>query len=76
MKTLSVTISDLEFKKFGLKVDSLSFTDFIELVRSELVKQNLLKRLESALKSGLSNLTMAEITDEVKAVRRDAKRHT
>jgi hypothetical protein len=76
MKTLSVTISDLEFKKFGLKVDSLSFTDFIELVRSELVKQNLLKRLESASKSGLSNLTMAEITDEVKAVRRDAKRHT
>jgi hypothetical protein len=76
MKTLSVTISDLEFKKFGLKVDSLSFTDFIELVRTELVKQNLLKRLESASKYGLSNLTMKEITDEVKAVRRDAKRHT
>jgi len=76
MKTLSVTISDLEFKKFGLKVDSLSFTDFIELVRKELVKQNLQKSLELASKYGLSNLTMEEITDEVKAVRRDAKSRT
>lgn len=76
MKTLSVTISDLEFKKFGLKVDSLSFTDFIELVRKELVKQNLQKSLELATKYGLSNLTMEEITDEVKAVRSDAKSHT
>ncbi len=73
MRTLNISISDIEFNKFGLKQDQLSFTDFIELVSKELMRQNLNKCVELANKYGLSKMTMDEISNEVKAVRKDAK---
>jgi hypothetical protein len=73
MRTLNVSISDIEYSKFGIKNDNLSFTDFIEIVSRELSKQNLSKCIELANKYGLSKMTMDEITDEVKAVRQNAK---
>jgi DNA-binding Xre family transcriptional regulator len=51
----------------------LTFTDFIDIVSEELTRQNLNNCLELAEKYGLSEMTMEEITDEVKAVRRNAK---
>jgi hypothetical protein len=54
MRTLNVLISDLEYNKFGLKQDQISFTDFIELVSKELMRQNLNKCIELASKYGLS----------------------
>jgi hypothetical protein len=73
MKTLKVSISDIEYNKFGLKQEQLSFTDFIELVSKELMRQNLNKCVELANKYGLSKMTMDEISNEVKAVRKNAK---
>ncbi len=73
MRTLQVSISDIEYNKFGLKADELTFSDFIEIVSQELTLQNLDKCLELADKYGLSKMTMDEITDEVKAVRQNAK---
>ena len=73
MKTLSVTISDLEFNKFGIKDSKLNFTDFVDIVSKELTRQNLIKCIELAEKHGLSKMTMDEITNEVKAVRKNAK---
>ena len=73
MRTLSVSISDLEFKKFGIKDSNLNFTDFVDIVSKELTRQNLSKCIELAEKYGLSKMTMDEITNEVKAVRKDAK---
>lgn len=73
MRTLNVTISDIEYNKFGIQKDSFSFTDFIDLVSKELAKQNLNKCLELANKYGFSSMSMDEITDEIKAVRKDAK---
>ena len=73
MRTLNVSISDIEYNKFGLKDEKLTFTDFIELVSKELTRQNLSKCLELADKYGMSKMTMDEITDEVKAVRKNAK---
>lgn len=73
MRILNVSISDIEYNKFGLKSESLSFTDFIEIVSKELMRQNLDKCIEFAERYGLSKMTMEEITDEVKAVRRNAK---
>ena len=75
MKTLNISISDIEYSKFGLKNDKLSFSDFIDLVSRELTRQNLNKCVELAEKYGLSKMTMEEITDEVKAVRQNAKDH-
>jgi hypothetical protein len=73
MRTLNISISDSEYSKFGIKNDNLNFTDFIDLVSKELTRQNLNKCLELADKYGLSKMTMDEITDEVKAVRSNAK---
>ena len=72
MRTLSVSISDIEFNKFGLKQEQLNFTDFIELVSRELMRQNLNKCVELASKYGLSQMSMDEITNEVKTVRKNA----
>jgi predicted CopG family antitoxin len=73
MRTLNVSISDIEYDKFGLKDENLSFTDFIDLVSKEITRQNLNKCLELADKYGLSKMSMEEITNEVKAVRQNAK---
>ncbi len=73
MRTLNISISDTEFIKFGLKDDKMAFKDIIEIVSRELMRQNLNKSIEIAEKYGLSKMTMDEITEEVKAVRKNAK---
>jgi hypothetical protein len=73
MRTLNISISDLEYNKFGIKTDHLNFSDFIELVSKELTRQNLKKSVEIAERNGLSSMTMDEISNEVKAVRGHAK---
>jgi hypothetical protein len=73
MRTLTISISDIEYSKFGLKKESLTFTDMVDIISKELTKQNLEKCLELADKYGISKMTMDEITSEVKAVRKNAK---
>lgn len=73
MRTLNVSISEIEYNKFGLKNDKLTFTEFIDLVSKELTRQNLNKCIVLAEKYGISKMTMDDITSEVKAVRRNAK---
>lgn len=73
MKTLNVSISDLEFDKFGLKDRSFKFSDFVDIVSRELSRQTLNKSIELAEKYGLSKTSMTEISKEVKAVRKNAK---
>lgn len=72
MKTLAITISDLEYNKFGIPNEQMSFSDFLELISREIMRQNLYKTVELAAKYGLSDMTMEEITEEVKTVRADA----
>ena len=73
MRTLNVAISDLEYGKFGFPSEHLSFTDFVDIVNKELMRQNLTRCVQAAEKYGLSSMTMDDITKEVKAVRRSAK---
>lgn len=73
MRTLNVSISDIDFNKFGLKKEELTFSDFIDLVTKELTRQNLGKSLELAERCGISKMTIDEITNEVKSVRSNAK---
>ena len=73
MKTLNVSISEVEFNKFGLKQEQLSFTEFIDRVGKELMRQNLNKCVELSKKYGLSKMTMDEISNEVNAVRKDTE---
>ena len=73
MRTLNISISDIEFNKFGLKNNNLTFTDFVDMISKELTRQNLNKCIELAEKYGISKMTMEEITNEVKIVRQNAK---
>ncbi len=73
MKTLNVSISEIEYNKFGLKNEKLTFTDFVDIISKELTRQNLNKCLELSNKYGISKMSMDEITNEVKAVRLNAK---
>jgi hypothetical protein len=75
MRTLNVSISEVEFNKFGLKEDKFTFSDFIDLVSRELTRQNLERTIESAEKYGLSKMSMDDINKEIKAMRKDAKNH-
>ena len=69
MRTLNISISDIEYNKFGLKNEEMSFSELLEIVNKELQRLNLRKSVELAEKYRLSKLSMDEITDEVKAVR-------
>ena len=76
MRTLNISISDLEFSKFGIKKDNLSFSELLDLVSNELTRTALNESVEMAGKYGLSGMTMGEITEEVKASRIDAKNNS
>ncbi len=64
MRTLNISFSDLEYNKFGLKADKLSFSELVDIISVQLAE-----------KYGLSKMTMDEITEEVNAVRKNAKNH-
>lgn len=72
MRTLNIAISDSEYKKFGLKADDLSFTQLLDIVSRELGRQTLARCVELSETYGLANLTMDEISAEVKVVRSNA----
>ncbi len=76
MRTISIDISDLEYQKFGLKSDRLSFSEFVDIVSREISRQNLAKTVELAERYGLSSMTMDEISKEVKAVRNKDASHS
>ncbi len=54
MKTISVSISDLEYNQFGLKNDNLSFTEFVDIINKEVSKQALNNCVQLAEKYKLS----------------------
>lgn len=72
MRTLNVSISDLEYEKFDLKTDRFSFSELVDMISRELSRQNLKKTLELSERYGLSEMTMDDISKEIKAVRDDA----
>ncbi|MCF8371822.1 MAG: envelope fusion protein [Bacteroidales bacterium] len=69
MRTLSISISDIEYDQFGLSGDKLPFSEFVDIVNKEITKQAMNKCIQLAEKYNLSRMTMEEITGEVKAVR-------
>ena len=69
MKTLNITISDLEYAKFGITNNELSFSEFVDMVSKELMKENIESAIGAAKNSGLSHMTKEKITTEVQAIR-------
>ena len=75
MKTLSIEITDIEYTKFGITNNVLSFSDFVDMVSKKLMKENIEMAVKAADLYGLSSMTMDEITSEVQAVRKNAKNY-
>jgi hypothetical protein len=75
MKTINISISDSEFNKFGLTSSTYAFSDLVDRISRELIRQKLSETTRLADKYGLSAMGMDEITKEVKAVRKNAKGH-
>lgn len=73
MKTLNISISEIEYDKFGLKKENLSFSELLEIIHREIQKNNLHKSVELAQKYGLDKLMMEDINREISEVRRNAK---
>lgn len=75
MRTLNVSISDMEFNNLGIKNENITFTEFTALVRREVMRNNLNNCLALAEKYGLSSTTINEINEEIKLVRNAKNRH-
>ena len=75
MKTLSISISDLEYNQFGINKDKLSFTEFVDIVNKEITKQAMNNCVQLAERYELSRMTMDKISEEVKAVRNAKDNH-
>jgi hypothetical protein len=75
MKMLNVAISDIEYAKFGITNNVLSFSDFVDMVNKELMKKNIEAAITLADMCGISSMSMEDISKEVQAVRSNAKNH-
>jgi len=75
MRTLNVAISDVEYTKFGITNNVLSFSDFVDIVSKELMRENLEAVITQADMCGISSMSMDDITSEVQAVRQNAKNY-
>ena len=75
MKTLSISISDLEYNQFRINNDKLSFSEIVDIVNKEITKQAMNKCVQLAEKYELSRMTMNEISEEVKAIRNAKDNH-
>ena len=73
MRTLNVAISDVEYSKFGITSNILSFSDFVDIVSKQLMKENLKAAVTTADICGISSMSMDDITTEFQAVRQNAK---
>lgn len=71
MKTLNISISELEYEKFNFKTDKFSFSDLVDMISRELARQNLRKATEISEQKGLSKMSLDEILNEIKSVRKD-----
>jgi hypothetical protein len=75
MRTINISISDMEYNHLGIKNENITFSEFTELVKSEVMRNNLNNCLTLAEKYGLSSMTINEINEEIKSVRNAKNRH-
>ena len=75
MRTISISISDLEYNQFGISKDNLSFNELVSIVNKRVTQKALDRCVKLAEKYKLSQITMDEIADEVKAVRNAKVNH-
>ncbi len=75
MKSVNIQISDFEFNQLGLKKNTLSFSELVEIIGKKITKKSLEKSIQLANKYGLSKMSMEDIDDEIKS-HRNAKNNS
>jgi hypothetical protein len=75
MHTIKISISELDYNKFGFKKENLSFSEFVDIIQRHKMREKLLKSVQIAEKNGLSKMTMEEIDEEIRDVRNNAEGH-
>lgn len=75
MRTLHISISDMEFNQLGIKNENTTFHEFTELVKRDVIRNNLNNCVALAEKYDLSSMTINEIKEEIKSVRNAKNRH-
>ena len=76
MRTLSVSINEVDFVKLGIKKAKISFSELKEKLSIEYAGEALQKCQKIAEETGLSEMTMDEIDAEIQAVRNETKNRT
>ena len=75
VRTLNISISDMEFNHLGIKNENITFSEFTELVKRDVVRNNFNNGIALAEKYGLSSMALNEIHEEIKSVRNAKNRH-
>jgi len=75
MKTLTVPITDIDFRSLGLNTETISFAKLKEKLSIEYAKEAFQKCNMIAEEVGLSNMTLEEINAEITAVRNAKNNH-
>ena len=75
MRTLQIKVSETDFQKYNLGSKEIKFTDLVDLISREYARKALIECNEIAEQEGLSEMTIDEINNEIKATR-NAKNHS
>lgn len=75
MKTLNINISDTEFENYGFQSTNLNFNELLKVINKDLFLKKLNENIEISEKYGLSELTLEDINEEIKEVRRNDKNY-
>jgi hypothetical protein len=62
MRTLNISISDMEFNHLGIKNENITFLEFTELVKREVMRNNLNNCVALAEKYGLLKQKTKQLT--------------
>lgn len=69
MRTISITISEQQFLKYGFNTNTLTFEELLQKLKKELALQALKNAQKSASKAGANRMTLENIDAEITAVR-------
>lgn len=72
MRTIQLSVTDTDYKRYFSRRGKLSFSDLREKILAVSFQQSIEKSVRLAKKSGLSKLTMKEINAEIEKVRKRA----
>ncbi|MDR3001046.1 MAG: hypothetical protein LBU89_07265 [Fibromonadaceae bacterium] len=73
MRTLQVTVPDVEYARLGIQYDILDFSELERLMERNRLRKKQDKCVSFAEKCGISTMTMDEINAEIKEYRAEKR---